>query len=439
MRSKVARSVAVSAVRHFSLTSIFASGFSRNITDGGWAVASDRRLAGERGRGPWHSSAEADIIRPRAGLHPSMTRRLHLVAGARPNFMKLAPVVRALADQARLRYRIVHTGQHYGSEMSDVFFQELGIPSPTAYLEVGSGSQGAQTARILERYEQLLLSDRPDATVVFGDVNSTVACSLAASKLCVPVAHVEAGLRSFDRTMPEEINRILTDAMAGLLLVSEPSGMVNLTREGVAASSARLVGNVMIDTLLLQLPAARGRETPRHLGLREREYGVVTLHRPSNVDDAAVLGGLVELLHELAQDLPLVFPLHPRTLHSARKSGLEGRLAPGHPRLVCVPPQPYLDMLALTAGARVVLTDSGGVQEETSVLRVPCLTLRPNTERPITIERGTNRLVGNEPARIRAAFQQVLRGDWPRGEDIPLWDGQAGVRVAGELASWLGV
>jgi UDP-N-acetylglucosamine 2-epimerase (non-hydrolysing) len=367
-----------------------------------------------------------------------MTLRLDLVAGARPNFMKLAPVVRAVADQARLQYRIVHTGQHYDSDMSDVFFQELGIPAPAAHLDVGSGSQGAQTARILERYEQLLLSDRPDATVVFGDVNSTVACSLAASKLRVPVAHVEAGLRSFDRTMPEEINRILTDAMADLLLVSEPSGMSNLAREGVAASTVKMVGNVMIDTLRLQLPAARARQTPRRLGLREGDYGVVTLHRPSNVDDPAVLGVLVELLHELARDLPLVFPLHPRTLQSARKAGLEDRLAPGHPRLVCVPPQPYLDMLALSAGARVVLTDSGGVQEETSVLRVPCLTLRPNTERPITVERGTNRLVGNDPARIRAAFQQVLRGDGPRGEDIPLWDGQAGVRVAAELASWLG-
>ena len=367
-----------------------------------------------------------------------MTLHLDLVAGARPNFMKLAPVVRALDEAGRLRYRIVHTGQHYDADMSDVFFRELGIPAPGAHLDVGSGSQGAQTARILERYEQLLLSGRPHATVVFGDVNSTVACSLAACKLGVKVAHVEAGLRSFDRSMPEEVNRVLTDAMAGLLLVSEPSGMENLAREGVPAASVRLVGNVMIDTLLRQLPAARVRPTLRDLGLTERGYGVVTLHRPSNVDDPAVLGPLVELLHELARDLPLVFPLHPRTLHSARRLGLDAHLTPGQPRLRCVPPQPYLDMLALTAGARVVLTDSGGVQEETSVLRVPCLTLRPNTERPVTVERGTNRLVGNDPTRIREAFAQVLRGDWPPGQDIPLWDGKAGPRVAAELARWLG-
>jgi UDP-N-acetylglucosamine 2-epimerase (non-hydrolysing) len=367
-----------------------------------------------------------------------MTLHLDLVAGARPNFMKLAPVVRALREAGRLRYRIVHTGQHYDAAMSEVFFQELGIPAPGAHLDVGSGGHGAQTARILERYEQLLLSDPPDATVVFGDVNSTVAGALAACKLGVKVAHVEAGLRSFDRSMPEEVNRVLTDAMAGLLLVSEPSGMENLAREGVPAASVRLVGNVMIDTLLLQLPAARARPTLRDLGLPERGYGVVTLHRPSNVDDPAVLGPLVELLHELARDLPLVFPLHPRTLHSARRAGLDVRLAPGQPRLRCVAPQPYLDMLALTAGARVVLTDSGGMQEETSVLRVPCLTLRPNTERPVTVERGTNRLVGNDPARIRDAFRQVLRGDWPPGQDIPLWDGKAGPRVVAELARWLG-
>jgi UDP-N-acetylglucosamine 2-epimerase (non-hydrolysing) len=367
----------------------------------------------------------------------ALPRRLDLVAGARPNFMKLAPVVRALEAEGRLRARIVHTGQHYDAGMSDVFFAELGIPAPAACLEVGSGPQGAQTARILERYEQLLLGGRPDATVVFGDVNSTVACALAATKLGVPVAHVEAGLRSFDRTMPEEVNRVLTDAMADLLLVSEPSGIDNLAREGVPASKVKLVGNVMIDTLALQVPAARARRAAERYGLRDGHYGVVTLHRPSNVDDPAVLGSLVELLHELAHQLPLVFPLHPRTVEAARMAGLAGRLAPGQERLVCLPPQPYLDMLSLTASARVVLTDSGGVQEETTVLRVPCLTLRPNTERPITVERGTNRLVGSDPAAVRAAFAQAVRGDWPRGEDVPLWDGHAGPRVASELARWL--
>jgi len=360
-----------------------------------------------------------------------------LVAGARPNFMKVAPVVRALTAAGALDFRIVHTGQHYDEAMSDVFFAELGIPAPDAHLEVGSGPHGAQTARILERYEAHLMQRRPAATVVFGDVNSTVAAALAAVKLGVPVAHVEAGLRSFDRTMPEEINRLLTDAIADLLLVSEPSGLANLRHEGLPESKLRLVGNVMIDTLLTQLPAARARGTARRLDLDERGYGFVTLHRPSNVDEPATLAALVALLHELAEALPLVFPVHPRTREAAKRIGLAARLAPGQPRLVCLPPQPYLDSLALVAGARVVLTDSGGLQEESSVLGVPCLTCRENTERPVTVELGTSRLVGNDPARIRAAFRDALDGRWPQGQPIPLWDGHAGIRVARALAEWL--
>jgi len=367
-----------------------------------------------------------------------MSPPVDLVAGARPNFMKLAPVVRALREQGRVPFRIVHTGQHYDPAMTDVFFSELEIPAPDVHLEVGSGSHGAQTARILERYESHLLQARPAATVVFGDVNSTVACALAAVKLGVPVVHVEAGLRSGDRSMPEEINRLLTDAVAELLLVSEPSGLDHLRREGVAPEKARLVGNVMIDTLLAQLPRARAGDTLARLGLAAGGYGYVTLHRPSNVDDAETLGRLVELLLEMARDLPLVFPVHPRTREAARRAGLAERLAAAPDRLVCLGPQPYGDSLALMAGAAVVLTDSGGVQEETSVLRVPCLTLRENTERPITTELGTSALVGNDPARIRAAFARVRRGEWPAGSPIPLWDGQAGRRVAGELAAWLG-
>lgn len=367
-----------------------------------------------------------------------MKPRVDFVAGARPNFMKLAPVVRAVAEQAALQLRIVHTGQHYDAEMNDVFFQELGIPEPDVHLEVGSGSHGAQTARILERYEAHLLEERPHACVVFGDVNSTVACSLAAVKLGVPVAHVEAGLRSFDRSMPEEINRLLTDAVAGLLLVSEPSGLANLKREGVPEDKTRLVGNVMIDTLLAGLEAARARDSARRFGLAERSYGLVTLHRPSNVDDPATLLRLLELLDELAEELPLIFPVHPRTLGAATRGGMGARLAPGQKRLVCLGPQAYLDTLSLAMGARLVLTDSGGLQEEASVLHVPCLTLRDNTERPITLELGTSRLVGNDPDRIRAAFHQALAGNWPAGQPIPLWDGRAGVRVAEELTRWLG-
>lgn len=352
--------------------------------------------------------------------------------------MKLAPVLRAVVEQGTLAFRIVHTGQHYDDAMNQVFFDELEIPEPDVHLEVGSGSHGAQTARILERYEAELLENRPAATVVFGDVNSTVACALAAVKLGVPVAHVEAGLRSFDRSMPEEINRLLTDAVSGLLLVSEPSGLANLRREGVAEEKARLVGNVMIDTLLSQLGAARVRGSAARLGLTPRGYGLVTLHRPANVDDPATLRRLVDVLHELAQRLPLVFPVHPRTQASAVEAGCVERLARGHTSLICLGPLAYLDTLSLAAGARVVLTDSGGLQEESSVLGVPCLTLRETTERPITIELGTSRLVGNDPERIRSAFRQALEGDWPSGREIPLWDGKAGVRVARELAAWIG-
>jgi UDP-N-acetylglucosamine 2-epimerase (non-hydrolysing) len=364
---------------------------------------------------------------------------IDLVAGARPNFMKLAPVVRALATEGRLRVRIVHTGQHYDDTMSAVFFEELGIPAPDVNLEVGSGTHGAQTARILERYEAHLLTRRPAATVVFGDVNSTVACALAAVKLGVAVAHVEAGLRSFDRTMPEEINRLLTDQLADLLLVSEPSGIANLRREGIPDAKVRLVGNVMIDTLRRELPRARARGTVARLGLGEQAYGLITMHRPSNVDDPATLRELIELFHELAAALPMVFPVHPRTREAARQAGCGERLGGGSSRLLWLPPQPYLDMLALVASARVVLTDSGGLQEETSVLRIPCLTLRENTERPVTVELGTSRLVGNSVARIREAFKGALRGDWPPGGAIPYWDGQAGPRVATALTEWLGV
>ncbi len=362
---------------------------------------------------------------------------IDLVAGARPNFIKLAPVVRALSEVDTVGFRIVHTGQHYDDSMNDVFFRELGIPEPDVHLEVGSGSHGSQTARILERYEAHLMKYRPAATVVFGDVNSTIACALAAVKLGVPVAHVEAGLRSFDRTMPEEINRLLTDAISDLLLVSEPSGIENLRREGISDGKMRLVGNVMIDTLLRQLETARSRQAAKRLGLEKKRYGFVTIHRPSNVDDGNTLRSLLDLLHELADDIPLVFPVHPRTSASAKRLGLESLLQPDQNRLFCIPPQPYLESISLLADTAVVLTDSGGLQEETSVLGIPCLTLRENTERPITLELGTSRLVGNNPEKIRTAFQKALSGTWPCGQPIPLWDGKAANRVVKELVDWL--
>ena len=351
--------------------------------------------------------------------------------------MKLAPVVRGLIETGGAAFRIVHTGQHYDPAMNDVFFDELGIPAPDFHLDVGSGTHGVQTARIIERYEAHLLTNRPSGTVVFGDVNSTVACALAAVKVGVPVAHVEAGLRSFDRTMPEEINRILTDAVTDLLLVSEPSGVTNLQREGVDDSKIRLVGNVMIDTLRSKLDAARCRQSARRLRLDGRRYGFVTLHRPSNVDDARTLESLLRLMHELARKMPLVFAIHPRTVAAAERMNLGSLVVEGQQELICLGPQPYLDTLSLVAGAAVVLTDSGGLQEETSVLGVPCLTLRENTERPVTVSLGTSRLVGNDPSRITAAFETVLEGRWPAPQPIPLWDGNAGSRIGVELAAWV--
>jgi UDP-N-acetylglucosamine 2-epimerase (non-hydrolysing) len=318
-----------------------------------------------------------------------------------------------------------------------VFFQELGIPAPSVYLDVGSGTHGAQTARLLERYEAHLLNTPPSATAVFGDVNSTIACALASVKVGVPVAHVEAGLRSFDRSMPEEINRLLTDAIASLLLVSEPSGVTNLRNEGIPDDRVRLVGNVMIDTLYWHLPAARERRRAAQLGLNGQPYAFLTLHRPSNVDDAATLGRMLALVHDLAREMPIVFPIHPRTVAGATRMGLGSLIESGKRPVICLGPQGYLDTISLVAGAAAVLTDSGGLQEEASALQVPCLTLRENTERPITVALGTSRLVGNDETRIRAAFADVVAGRWPTGREIPLWDGCAGERVASELTGWL--
>lgn len=347
--------------------------------------------------------------------------------------MKLAPVDRALrsgvAGRNGVGVRIVHTGQHYDTTMDRVFFDALGIPEPEVHLAVGSGSHGAQTARILERYEEHLQKAKPAATIVFGDVNSTVACSLAAVKLGIPVVHVEAGLRSFDRTMPEEVNRVLTDAVADLLLVSEPSGVANLLREGIDDGKVHLVGNVMIDTLARELPEARRADVAGRFGLPHGDYGLVTLHRPSNVDDPAVLERLLRLLVELSRGVPMVFPVHPRTRARMDDSGLSGILDEAE-GVRCTEPLGYRENLSLMEAARVVLTDSGGMQEETTFLRVPCLTLRETTERPVTVEKGTSRLVGSDPERIRAAFVDVMAGRWPEGEAIPLWDGHAAERVA---------
>jgi UDP-N-acetylglucosamine 2-epimerase (non-hydrolysing) len=364
---------------------------------------------------------------------------IDLVAAARPNFMKVAPVLRAMAaSDCGLLPRLIHTGQHYDAGMSDVFFQDLGIPQPDVHLGVGSGTHGAQTARVIQAFEEHLLesSPRPAAVVVVGDVNSTMACTLAAVKVEIPVAHVEAGLRSFDRRMPEEINRVVTDAVADLLLVSEPAGEENLRREGVDASRVVFVGNVMIDTLLAELPAATALGMPASHGLAEGSYAYVTLHRPSNVDEPGRLAEVLGLLEAVASQLPVVFPVHPRTRGSLEAAGLWERAGRAC-GLRLLEPLSYRESLGLMASARFVLTDSGGIQEETTVLGVPCLTLRPNTERPVTVSLGTN-TVSESVEEIRALVEDILAGRYKTGREVPGWDGHAAERVVAALAERYG-
>jgi UDP-N-acetylglucosamine 2-epimerase (non-hydrolysing) len=346
--------------------------------------------------------------------------------------MKIAPLLRELRVRPAFEACLVHTGQHYDAAMSEGFFRDLGIPEPDVNLGVGSGSHGAQTAKVLEKMEAILQERRPDALVVVGDVNSTLAASLAAVKLGIPVAHVEAGLRSFDRTMPEEINRLLTDAISDWLFVTEPAGEENLRREGVPAERIHFSGNVMIDTLRAHLDRARSSDVLDRLGLEPGRYAVLTLHRPSNVDEEASLRRLFRVLEEIHTELPVVFPVHPRT-----RASIARRLANQPPRLTLTDPLGYLDFLRLMADARLVLTDSGGIQEETTVLGVPCLTLRQNTERPITLTQGTNVLVGTDPATIRAEIRKILDGDARRGRVPERWDGQAAARIVDVLESAL--
>jgi UDP-N-acetylglucosamine 2-epimerase (non-hydrolysing) len=366
-------------------------------------------------------------------------KTLACIVGARPNFVKMAPVLSGLREMAPgVRPVLIHTGQHYDEAMSDLFFTQLGLPEPDVHLEVGSGRHGEQTARILERYEAWLLEadPRPDATLVVGDVNSTVACALASVKLGIPVIHVEAGLRSFDRTMPEEINRVLTDAISDLLLVSEPSGVENLKREGRPEGAVRLVGNVMIDALTLQLQAAREVHQPARLDVEPGGYVVWTLHRPSNVDDPAALGLAVEAIRRTALRLPVVFPVHPRTERALRAADLEPVLAED-PRVILTEPLGYLELLSLNAEARLIVTDSGGLQEESTALGIPCLTLRDTTERPITVDEGTSTLVGSNWTLFDRLVEDILEGRYKKGRCPRLWDGRAGRRVAKEVAAFL--
>lgn len=363
-------------------------------------------------------------------------RHLVLVAGARPNFMKIAPVVQVLRQRPELfAWSLVHTGQHYDEKMSGVFFEQLGLPDPDVHLGVGGGTHGKQTGRILEAFEAYLLGlARPPAGIlVVGDVNSTAACALAAAKLHIPVAHLEAGLRSFDRRMPEEINRLVTDAISDLLLVSEPAGEVNLIAEGVPRERIHYVGNVMIDSLVSHLEAARQRDATSAYGLGGKPYALVTLHRPGNVDDLNRLRVIVQSLREVASRLPVLFPAHPRTRQKLSEAGLLD-LGGG---IQLLEPLSYQDLLSLQIAAAVVITDSGGIQEETSYLGVPCLTLRPNTERPVTLSLGTNTLIPGDPAVLRLHVEEILSGSYKQGQTIPGWDGKAAERAVDVLdAAW---
>ena len=357
--------------------------------------------------------------------------RLLLVGGARPNFMKIAPLLRAFrARPARFEARLVHTGQHYDAAMSDIFFAELGLPEPDIHLSAGSATHAVQTARIMRAFEKVLQAERPDWVIVVGDVNSTVACSLVAAKMTppVPVAHVEAGLRSRDRTMPEEINRVVTDALSDLLFTTSADAGRNLRAEGIDRRRIHFVGNLMIDTLRRHLRSADGAGVMRRLGIAQ-PYGLLTLHRPSNVDDPDDLRRIFGALEEVSKDLPIIFPVHPRTVKMLRTAVLADPGARNGSAVRHIQPLGYLDFLQLQKRAALVLTDSGGIQEEASILGVPCLTLRDNTERPVTITHGTNRLVGTDPARIVAAARQVLRRRPHRRRTIPLWDGRAAARI----------
>jgi len=350
------------------------------------------------------------------------------VVGARPNLMKIAPLMDAYAKYAEITPLLVHTGQHYDANMSDLFFRQLGIPEPNLNLEVGSASHAIQTAEIMRAFEPVVLEHEPDAVLVVGDVNSTIACGTVAVKLGVKLIHVEAGLRSFDRTMPEEINRLITDAISDLLFCTEQSGVDNLRREGVPEDRIHLVGNVMIDTLLQHRAKADASGILEDLALRAGGYAVVTLHRPANVDNREVLAGLIETLAVIQADQPVIFPAHPRTRSKLEAFGMGARVA-AMSNLRILDPLGYLDFLKLIASANVVLTDSGGIQEETTILGVPCLTLRDNTERPITLEVGTNRLVGSDPAKIAAAYREVRAGGVRDFQIPPLWDGHAAERI----------
>lgn len=361
--------------------------------------------------------------------HP---KSIACIVGARPNFMKIAPIWEELQGRPHFRGRLIHTGQHASPEMSDAFFRDLGLPQPDEHLGIGPGSQIGQATAIMTALEATFLQDRPDLVLVVGDVTSTLAAALVAAKMQIPLAHVEAGLRSFDRSMPEELNRILTDAIAQYLFVSEPSGVRNLRAEGVADQRIFFVGNVMIDTLLRYRQRAAESDILDRLGVGPQSYALATLHRPSNVDDPDRLREMAGILAAIAERLPVIFPVHPRTRARMEENHLTS------PGLLLKPPMGYIEFLRLMSDARMVLTDSGGIQEETTILNVPCLTLRENTERPVTVEFGTNRLVGTEPRQVLAAAWEVLARPAQPPRVPELWDGHASERILSILDQHLG-
>ncbi len=355
---------------------------------------------------------------------------IHLIAAARPNFMKVAPLFHALSAEDWCRPLIIHTGQHYDANMSDDFFRDFNLPEPAYHLGIGSGSHAEQTGNVMIAYEKICLKSRPDWLVVVGDVNPTAACSMTAAKLGIPIVHLEAGLRSGDRGMPEEINRLVTDVLADVLWTPSPDADKNLAREGISQEKITRIGNIMMDSFELLKPQIEADKTLEKYGYKKHSYGVVTFHRPSNVDHMKVLATIIDQLCHVSEMIQLIFPIHPRTRQRLNEFGLMERLAAA-PNIRLLEPVSYIPFMALVKSAKLILTDSGGVQEETTYLDIPCLTVRPNTERPITVTEGTNKLV--KPEAVVTEAQKALSGDWQRGKKPDLWDGQAAKRAARDL------